>query len=307
MPPRGTEDPGPSHPPAPFVIGVVRSGTTLLRLMLDSHPELAIPPETHFLPRVIRATRQGATPERVVWVITSHRRWGDFGLDADELLERLRAIAPLEAGPAIRAFYELYAEKQGKPRWGDKTPGYATRVRRIQRALPEARFIHLVRDGRDVVLSRARKSRRAVPIPLAARRWKRRILSTRRRAETVTHYLELRYEDLVQDTERTLRRVCDYIDLPFDPAMLAYHERAGERLREIDRELPPRRGRPRLGARRRLAAHEMASEPPAPERVGTWRSEMSDRDRAAFEAEAGDLLTELGYEGGDARQGRLAC
>jgi hypothetical protein len=275
--------------------------------MLDSHPELAIPPETHFLPRVIRATRQGATPERVVWVITSHRRWRDFRLDPDELLARLRATEPLEAGPAIRAFYGLYAEKQGKPRWGDKTPGYATRVRRIQRALPEARFIHLIRDGRDVVLSRGRKSRRVVPIPLAARRWKRRILATRKRAEAVSHYLELRYEDLVLDTERTLGRACEYIELPFDPAMLAYHERAAERLREIDRELPAKRGRPQLGAQRRLAAHERASEPPAPERVGAWRSEMSARDRAAFEAEAGDLLAELGYEVGGGRHGRLAC
>jgi hypothetical protein len=274
---------------------VVRSGTTLLRLMLDAHPELAIPPETHFLPRVIRACRRDPSPERVAWVITSHRRWGDFGLDEAELLDRLRAIEPLEAGSAIRAFYRLYADKRGKPRWGDKTPGYATRMRRIQRALPEARFIHLIRDGRDVVLSRQTKSRRPPPVGLAAKRWKRRIIATRKRAQGVSHYLELRYEDLVLDTEGTLRRVCEYIELPFDPAMLAYHEHAEERLGEIDRELPPKRGRPRLGARRRLAAHERAFEPPAPDRISAWRSEMSDRDRAAFEAEAGDLLTELGY------------
>ena len=263
--------------------------------MLDAHPELAIPPETHFLPRVIRACRRDPSPERVAWVITSHRRWADFGLDEAELLDRLRAIEPLEAGPAIRAFYRLYAEKQGKPRWGDKTPGYATRMRRIQRALPEARFVHLIRDGRDVVLSRQTKSRRPPPVGLAAKRWKRRIISTRKRAKGVSHYLELRYEDLVLDTEGTLRRVCEYIEMPFDPAMLAYHERAEERLGEIDRGLPAKRGRPRLGARRRLAAHERASGPPAPERVGAWRTEMTSRDRAAFEAEAGDLLAELGY------------
>jgi len=281
--------------PAPFVVGVPRSGTTLLRLMLDAHPELAIPPETHFIPAVIRACRKGASADRVAEAITGHRRWSDFGLAEEELLERLRAIDPLEAGPAIRAFFELYAEKQGKPRWGDKTPGYATKMRRIQRALPEARFIHLIRDGRDVVLSRARKSRRQKPVGLAARRWKRRVIATRNRSATVNHYIEVRHEDLVTDTDSTLRAVCDFVELRFDPAMLAYHEHAGERLDEIDRALPARRGRHELDAEHRIAAHVRASEPPAPERIGAWRTEMSPEDLAAFEAEAGDLLDELGY------------
>jgi Sulfotransferase family len=283
-------------PPAPFIVGVPRSGTTLLRLMLDSHPELTIPPETHFLPRVIRACRQGASPERVVAVVARHRRWEDFGIRPDEYLGRLRQIQPLEAGPAIRAFYELYAERAGKPRWGDKTPGYAVKMRRIERALPEARFIHVIRDGRDVVASRARKSRRPLPVGVAAKRWKRRVIATRTRAESVASYTELRYEDLVTDTEASLRRICALIELPFDPAMLDYHERAAERLREIDRELPARRGHSRLEAGPRLAAHVRLSQPLSSARVGAWRSEMPAADRVAFDEAAGDLLAELGYD-----------
>jgi Sulfotransferase family len=283
-------------PPAPFIVGVPRSGTTLLRLMLDSHPELTIPPETHFLPRVIRACRQGASPERVVAVVARHRRWEDFGLRPDEYLARLRQIQPLEAGPAIRAFYELYAERVGKPRWGDKTPGYAVKMRRIERALPEARFIHVIRDGRDVVVSRARKSRRPLPVAVAAKRWKRRVIATRSRAETVASYTELRYEDLVTDTEVSLRHICELIEIPFDPAMLDFHERAAERLREIDRELPARRGHSRLEAGPRLAAHGRLSEPLSPVRAGAWRNEMPAADRAAFDEAAGELLAELGYE-----------
>jgi hypothetical protein len=287
---------------APFVVGVPRSGTTLLRLMLDAHPELTIPPETHFIPAVIRACRKGASAERVAAAITGHRRWADFGLDAAELCQRLDEVPPADAGAAIRTFYELYAEKQAKQRWGDKTPGYATRMRRIQRALPEARFVHVIRDGRDVVLSRARKSRRPKPVGLAAKRWKRRVIATRNRSESVRHYTEIRFEDLVTDTEPTLRRVCDFVELDFDPAMLAYHEHASERLDEIERELPARRGRHELDAEPRIAAHARASDPPASERVAAWRAEMSPEDVEAFEAEAGDLLAELGY----ARHGRLA-
>lgn len=293
---------GGERPPAPFVVGVPRSGTTLLRLMLDAHPELTIPPETHFIPAVIRACRRGAPADEVAEAITGHRRWADFGLDEVDLRSRLAALAPLETGPAIRAFYELYAEQQGKPRWGDKTPGYATKMRRIQRALPEARFIHVIRDGRDVVLSRARKSRNPQPTGLAARRWKRRVIATRSRSQTVRHYLEIRFEDLVTETEPVLLRVCEFIELPFDPAMLAYHERAVARLAEIDRELPAKRGGPELEAEPRIAAHARASDPPSPARAAAWRKEMSPEEVVDFEAEAGDLLEELGY----ARHGRLA-
>ena len=287
---------GGGRPPSPFVVGVPRSGTTLLRLMLDAHPELTIPPETHFIPAVIRAIRRGRDAGGVAAVIVHHRRWDDFGLDADELRERIAGVDPLEAGGAIRAFYELYAAKQGKPRWGDKTPGYATKMRRIEKALPEARFIHVIRDGRDVVASRARRAQREpLPVDVAARRWKRRVISTRKRAEDVEHYVEVRYEELVADPEGTLRRICEFVELPFDAAMLGYHEHANERLAEIERELPASRGRHELDAGPRIAAHARAGEPPLAQRAGAWREEMAPEDVAAFESEAGDLLGELGY------------
>ncbi len=132
----------PDQPPAPFVVGVARSGTTLLRLMLDAHPELAIPPETHFIPKVksgraAEAVGEGEMRRRAHEVITEHRRWPDFGLDADELRAPLRRrTEPFNRRDALRAFYGLYAGKQGKPRWGDKSPGYVRRMRRSARSCP---------------------------------------------------------------------------------------------------------------------------------------------------------------------------
>ena len=79
----------PAGPPVPFIVGVTRSGTTLLRLMLDAHPDLAIPPETHFVPSLIKATRKrGVTCEEAHGIVTGHRQWGDFNLDSAELLRR---------------------------------------------------------------------------------------------------------------------------------------------------------------------------------------------------------------------------
>jgi sulfotransferase family protein len=284
--------------PAPFVVGVGRSGTTLLRLMLDAHPELTIPPETHFVPELIAAARKRrATAERLAEIVVSQRQWADFGLDADELRRRYAALDALEAGPAVRVFYELYAERAGKPRWGDKTPIYVEHMREIEAALPEARFVHLVRDGRDVALSRIRRALdEPPPVGRIATNWKRRIAAARKQARRLDHYFELRYEDLVADAESALRRVCDFVELGFDPAMLDYHRRAGERLREMARDLPSRGGKTLRPGSERLAAHALATEPPRPERVGAWRQEMSAADVAAFEDAAGDLLSELGYE-----------
>jgi hypothetical protein len=283
--------------PAPFIVGATRSGTTLLRLMLDSHPEMAIPSETHFIPDLIKAYRlESASPERLAEVVTAHRRWGDFQLDAGELAERFRAIDPINPGDAIRAFFALYAEREGKSRWGDKTPGYVREMHRIESVLPEARFVHLVRDGRDVALSVLGMNWGPSTIPEAAFRWKKRILRAREQVPRIGHYIEIRYEDLVRDTEDALRRVCEFVELPYDEAMLRYHERAEERLREKARDLdrgPEKEPQP---AEARMESHALATEPPNPERIERWRTEMSPEDRAVYEELAGDLLADLGYE-----------
>jgi hypothetical protein len=283
--------------PAPFVVGAARSGTTLLRLMLDAHPELAIPPETQFVPDLIKACRaEDCTPERALEIIVSRREWEDFGLEPDELLTRLGRPDKLTAGKAVRAFYRLYARKQGKPRWGDKTPQYVQRMLLIQGALREARFVHVIRDGRDVTLSRQERGVRAADAEKVATRWRELISRARGQSDRIRHYLEVRYEDLVSDPDPTLRRVCEFIELDFDPAMLAHHESAGERLGEMAHDLPAEGQRPQETAEDRLAMHARAAEAPDRGRVQRWRREMDPADVERFESVAGDLLAELGYE-----------
>jgi Sulfotransferase family len=292
---------GREGPPAPFVVGVARSGTTLLRLMLDAHPQLAIPPETHFIPKVVKACEQGGDPhERVFELLTTHRRWPDYGLDAIELQERLERIQPLTAGDALRAFYGLYAERQGKPRWGDKSPSYVRRMRRVASALPEAHFVHLVRDGRDVALSQVEVDFGPDGVADAARDWAQGIGKARRQARRLRHYLELRYEDLVADPEPALRTVCKFVELPWSPAMLDYHRGAEQRMSEVARDFERGAG-PAIPAAVRASRHTRVAEPPQRERVGRWRTDMSPSDREAFEAVAGELLVELGYTGASPR------
>ncbi len=282
--------------PSPFIVGTGRCGTTLLRLMLDAHPEVAVPPETHFIPAALRACRRSLRPRRAfLKAVTGAPFWRDHHLEERELRRRVEALTPFGAGEALRAFYRLYAEGRGKTRWGDKTPFYVLHMRDIQDALPEARFIHLIRDGRDVALSFRGLWFGPDSVSEAAERWVSWIEAARRQAPALAGYLEVRYEDLVVRTEATLKTVCDFIGLRWDAAMLDYHLSAGERLGEMVQPLRAREGRV-IGPEERRAIHERAGQPPRADRVGLWRTEMHPSDQARFERVAGRLLRELGYD-----------
>jgi hypothetical protein len=122
----------------------------------------------------------------------------------------------------------------------------------------------------------------------------------------LAHYLEIRYEDLVLDTESTLRRVCEFVELPWDERMLAYHREASDRMQAIARPRE-RPGRDPIPAGYGPRIHALTSRPPAAERVQRWRTEMKPDETAVYERIAGDLLRELGYEvGRDRSQGQPA-
>jgi hypothetical protein len=286
--------------PVPFVVGMNRSGTTLLRMMLDAHPQLTIPPETHFVPDLIKAAREDdATPESALEAMKSAREWGDFGFSDEEMLGRLRALPELRPGPAVRTFYAAYTEQQGKPRWGEKTPTYVQKMKLIQRALPEARFCHVIRDGRDVALSVLDRTVRDLTAGDVAQRWQKKVTKAKADSPQIKHYMEIRYEDLILDTEPVLRSVCEFFELPWHDELLTYHERSADRLQEMARALPSDGRAKELSVERRMKTHEMTTKPPSADRVQRWRKQMTEDQRLEFEAIAGDLLAELGYPVGE--------
>jgi hypothetical protein len=284
----------------PVVVGAPRSGTTLLRLMLDSHPELAIPPETGFLSAAgrLRGTGDGLR-ERFFRTVTAFPpeapAWPDFGIPADDFREALEAIEPFTASAGFRAFYRLYAARHGKPRWGDKTPIYCLHVDLIRRVLPEARFIHIIRDGRDVALSlREQWFSPGRDMATLAKYWARFVVRARGAGLGRADYLEIRYEDLVREPGPVLARTCRFLELDWDPAMLAHHTRAAARLDEHTGRIAPD-GTQLVTRERRLRQQESTLRAPDPERVGGWRTAMLPEERAAFQRVAGKLLRELGY------------
>jgi hypothetical protein len=270
----------PGGPPL-LVLGVRRSGTTLLRVMLDRHSQLAVPDESYFVPQLADRHLRRVDPEEFVDDLRRIDTLTDWEVPLDEVRARLRPGMPI--GEAIGSVYAVYAAQRGKSRWGDKTPMYMQNLRLLERLFPAARFVHLIRDGRDAAASFLAMPRGIVtetwmhprtPADFAAQ-WRTEVAAARRLGRRVgPRYLEVRYEDLVADAEATLRRVCEFGGLDYEPAMVDY---AGS----VDVSAKP---------------HQQRLKQPPTRAVRDWRTDLAAQEVAAFEAVAGDLLRELGYE-----------
>jgi hypothetical protein len=287
--------------PMPFIVGSPRSGTTLLRFMLDSHPEMAIPPETGFLNLRPKFWWRGdKLRERFFRALIAYPQqtpaWPDFEIPEEAFWEALLEITPFTIPEGYRAFYRLYAARFGKPRWGDKTPLYCLELNAVRRVLPEARFIHIIRDGRDAALSLRRMwFSPGWEIETQAAYWRECVLAARNAGLGRPDYLEVRYEDLILKTRETLERVCAHVRLDYDDAMLSYYTRTPARLREHKGRSRPD-GAPLRTQEQRIRQQERTTKPPDPACVFAWKREMSTEERERFRLVAGDLLKDLGYE-----------
>jgi hypothetical protein len=283
----------------PVVVGCPRSGTSLLAVMLDSHPMLAVPPETAFIAQV--ASLQGPSAivrERFLEIVTTDRitvsNWTDFGLDRDTLRERLEAIEPFTVAAGLRAFYALYAEGEGKPRCGDKTPSYVFMMPQIAALLPEAHFIHVIRDPGDTALSwRKTWFSPGKDFRLLGEGWRKHVEAGRRVSELLPGYLEVRFEDLVRQPQRELKRLCEYLALPWDPVMLEYQTRGAARLQRLQGRQHAKG--PMVPREERTRIHVNLTRTPDVDRLDVWRREMTAEERRELEAAAGPLVRELGY------------
>ena len=265
-----------------FILGVSRSGTTLLRVILDRSPGIAIPDETFFVPQL--AHRHRGTVDPVAFLDDARRlpRLAAWGIPADDLAARLGS--QMSTGAALDALFSAYAAKHGKLRWGDKTPMYMRYLGLIERLFPDAQYVHLIRDGRDAALAFLDMPEGVVTKTWAHPRsaagfaceWRTEVRRARALGRRLgpRRYHELRYEALVADTDRAIRAVCDFAELQFEPSMLEYAS-------AVDVSAKPH--------------HQRLLQPPT-RGVRDWRTQMRPDDVASFEAIAGDLLSELGYQ-----------
>jgi hypothetical protein len=258
---------------------VSRSGTTLLRVILDRSSGIAIPEESRFVPLLARRHPSPVDPGRFrddLRRLPEVRRWR---LDPAAVVLR----PAMATAAAIGAVFEAYAVMREKPRWGDKTPMYMRHLQLLERLFPDAVYVHLIRDGRDAALSFLEMPEGTFTRTWAhpdspggfACQWRTEVVAARALGGRVgpARYREVRYEDLVAEPDRVVHSICDFAQLPFEPAMLEY---AGS----VDVAGMP---------------HHQGLLAPPTAGLRDWRREMGDADAAAFDAVAGDLLAELGY------------
>ncbi len=261
-----------------FVVGSARSGTTLVRLMLNAHSEIAVPPESRF---VVELYRTGETSvEDFLFRLARHPRFQTWELPIDAVQAQFggRATAPYHE--LIEAVYRAYAAARNKMLWGDKTPRYVLDIDLLAGLFGDSRFIHVVRDGRNVALSYADMPFGPKTVAGAADRWQTRVQAGREAGSSLppARYTELFYERLVAAPEQELRKLCTFIGVSFEPGMLEYGTLSRNEVQtRAERYNPHVTEKPTAGVR-------------------SWEQQMPPLQVAVFEAIAGGLLQELGYE-----------
>lgn len=267
----------------PFLLGCPRSGTTLLRVIMDSHPEMAVPPESHFIAKLGHARKRYEGRGAEGWDRLADdlvgRSWFEHWRFSEDEVRNCVTDPAVDSYPnAVRRLYSEYARRRDKPHYADKTPKYTLDIPILADLFGEARFVHIIRDGRDVALSLMEKPWGPKTLGDAAVLWKKQVETARsdgRRLDPI-RYHELRYHDLVEDTESVVRNASSFLGLDFDPDMLNYFEkeRPGRSVAKGNVHRPPTRG------------------------MRDWRGQLSHEEVVLFDALAGDLLDELGYEKG---------
>jgi Sulfotransferase family len=270
----------PGGPPL-LILGVRRSGTTLLRVMLDRHSELAVPDESYFVPQLADRHLRRVDPDEFVDDLSRIDTLAEWNVPLDKV--RARLTERMSIGVAIGTVYAVYAEECGKQRWGDKTPMYMQNLRLLERLFPDALFVHLIRDGRDAALSFLSMPKGLMTetwmqprsVAAFAAQWRVEIKAARRLGHRVgDRYLEVRYEDLVADVEVTLRRICQFGGLVYESGMTDYAD-------YVDVSDKP---------------HQQSLTRPPTAGLRDWRLQMPPEEVGEFARVAGDLLFELGYE-----------
>lgn len=260
-------------------MGHERSGTTMLRAMLDSHPDVAVPPEAHSVAAMLR----GSGPldlDRRLEEFAADKYFADWQLPVQSL-EVLRHDPRVRTtADAVAGFYAAYAAKHGKTRYADKTPSHLVELELLAERFPHAQFLHIVRDGRDVAASMVTMDFGASHFVEAARTWRRKIVRAHRVGTALgSHrYLEIHYEDLVTDPENTLRAACAFLGLRFTPDMLDYHRRADELLGGL-----------------RHTDHIQGIRRPPTVGIRDWHVDLTPQEIAVFDEIAGNGLDVLGY------------
>lgn len=278
-----------------FVLGNPRSGTSLFRSMLNAHPATVVPPECGFILWLAdtwgkadwKAT--GALAAFADAVLAS-RKFETWELTKEQLLAELERAPVQDYRDAVTRVVQAYARSKGRSVqcWGDKNNYYVTQVDALKALFPDASFLHITRDVRDVACSYRELMGRsidskykpvlAVDVAAIATEWVENNTNVLAALEGHPGYLRLRYEDLVADVAGTMRTVFAKLGLPTEGLV-----GADMHLRSLDEPTEFLQWKAKL-----TAPADSAS-------VGRYRTDLPAEEIAVIERVAGPLMVQLGY------------
>lgn len=257
-----------------------RSGTTLLSSMLDAHSQIAIAPETHFFTKSPGPLAPASVSARDATFAFFREEPGiqDMGLTEDEW-HQLRTLAGSEARPVdlFQSLLRIYAARSDADVWGEKTPDHLAHLPDMAEAFPEAVFLVITRDPRDVYLSQKSMPWNRDTIVETAWAWRQYATETRTyRSRYADRFLDIRYEDLLQRPEPLLSGICDLLHVPFEEKMLAFHTEADEALTAESWKQKTR-------------------QPVDPSNMEKWRGRLSPARQWVIQVVAGTAMHDFGY------------
>jgi Sulfotransferase family len=270
-----------------FVVGIVRSGTTLMSMTLSAHPAIAIAPDTHYINGWAQRNRhlrlsQPADFERFWEAFSGDKRFGYLGIDADEVQRCIEANQRYSFRGVYLSILEIFAASLQKRRWGEKTPFSADYLDTLFGWFPDARVVYMLRDPRAVVSSLLKIPWLAeVGVEAHALSWAngvRRALAN----EGDPRILRVRYETLVHEPTEVLEHVCQFLGEAYSPDMLdsrhtlrasTLRDRQGWEKDHISAALEP--------------VHEMS--------VEKWRNELTPAEIDMIERHCGCVMQRAGY------------
>jgi Sulfotransferase family len=268
----------PSNDPCVFILGCDRSGTTLVQKMLTSHSQLHITYETGYS----LTTKHLCRPKNLEPCLQAVDAFLQFkGVDANGLRDDIESAGAVEFPDLTALVYRRVAALYGKARWGDKTPAYTRHVLSLAMMFPSARFIHVVRDPRAVAVSWVPTNWGPNTYWNAGRWWAREvaiatvdigILEPWRRST-------IRFEDVVREPEQTMRGVCQFLDVAWEPQVLDAAARSAAKLPSKQDE----------------KLHQKTEKDVDPERAVSWR-QVDPRRFRHLEAECRELMEYYRYE-----------
>lgn len=276
-----------------FIVAASRSGTTMMRLLLNAHSKIGVPKEMAYFER---CAIEGALDS---WKSPRFKKGGyeDFvrgflkrrsialeGLDIEAIAREILDDEVKNLERPIRLTLNAWAKKEGKTTWGEKTPKNLFYVDKIYEMMPDARFIHIIRDPRAVVNSMNRFARFVDDSVLNAFNWLQAAeygYNLLRKSVPASQLLEIKYENLVSDVEGTTRQICEFLNEPFEDEMMAFYMQSRG-------DLHPNAGQ--------LGGVDTLTKPISTVSVEKWKGQLKARDIALVEAVCGDAMAVHGYE-----------